>query len=87
MVPVLLLLLSQATAWWEFGHMLTAMVARKTISDEVFNAANELNQVFNGNLTHGKTETLVESACYPDDIKNFKLLAMNSWHFIDKPYN
>ena len=33
------------------------------------------------------TETLVESACYPDDLKTFHLLAMNSWHFIDKPVN
>jgi hypothetical protein len=67
--------------------MLTAMIAYKSVSDSVRQAAEELNLVFGGALTHHLTDTIVEAAVYPDDVKNYGLTMLNNWHFINKPYD
>jgi hypothetical protein len=43
--------------------------------------------VFSGSLTHWKTNSIVEAAVFPDDVKDYGLTMLNNWHFIDKPYN
>jgi len=42
---------------------------------------------FSGNYTHGLIESMVSSACYPDDVKEYGMHAMDDWHFVNKPYN
>jgi hypothetical protein len=36
-------------------------------------------------LSHNKTNSFVESACWADDVKIYKLFAMEGWHFTDLP--
>jgi hypothetical protein len=33
----------QALSWWQYGHMLTAMIAYKTVDDSVLQQAETLN--------------------------------------------
>jgi len=36
-------------------------------------------------FSHGKITNFVESACWPDDLKQYKMGEMDSWHFTDIP--
>jgi len=38
-------------------------------------------------LTHGDSNSFIESACWADDIRDFYMDAMTKWHYIDQPYN
>lgn len=70
--------------------MVTAMIAQLDLlssNPEVLEMANEVLAPLNGALTHGLSNSFVETACWADDIKYYQLLASNEWHYIDKPYN
>ena len=83
-------LCTPALGWWCTGHMLVAQIAQDDLTTEAPEAlqwAQELAENLAGTLTHNTSNTFVESACWPDDIKAYGLEAMNDWHFIDQPYN
>lgn len=87
---IVLTLISTTWAWWCNGHMLTAMIAELDLmtSDRVAHAkATETVQVLNGALTHGISNTFVESACWADDIKNYNVTYLSDGHFLDMVYN
>lgn len=83
----LLLLINSCFCWWDLGHMLVAKVAQNTLEEEnpdAYELANRLTSILNI-FSHGKVNNFVESACWPDDLKEFALHAMDTWHFIDVP--
>lgn len=70
--------------------MLVAQIAQDDLTAEAPEAlewAQTLVTDLPSGLTHGTSDTFVESACWPDDIKSYGLEAMNDWHFVDQPYN
>jgi hypothetical protein len=75
--------------WWDAGHMLVAKVAEITLLQEdpdAFEFANRISSILNI-FSHGKVNNFVESACWPDDLKEYSLHAMDNWHFINVPVN
>jgi len=46
--------------------------------------AENITSVLNP-YSHGKIKTFVESACWPDDVKQFKLDILDPWHYINVP--
>lgn len=71
----LLLLANLSLAWWDVGHMTVAQIAELYLIEngkvDAFNKFNQLILAFKGR-TDGKTDTFVEAAVWPDDIKNYK---------------
>ena len=85
---ILFLLPSLIISWWDVGHMLTAAIAEKRLQQlhpYAYAHFGELITSIN-NLVDNKSRTLIESACWPDDIKshNYNMHLWDSWHFIDK---
>jgi hypothetical protein len=90
MIPLILLLINSASAWWCYGHMATAMIAYLDLqanNPDILAKAESLNSVFAGNNTDFKTPHIIGAACWPDDVKGRGLNAMNDWHYIDTPYS
>ena len=82
--------LNIVTGWWCNGHMTTAMIAQLDLlkdSPSVLEKAKSILAPLDGIYTHGLANTFVGSACWADDVKVFGLSGMDSWHFIDQPYN
>jgi len=86
---IVLALINVSYCWWDLGHMLVAKVAEITLSNEdpdAFELANRISSILNI-FSHGKVNNFVESACWPDDLKEYSLHAMDNWHFINVPVN
>jgi hypothetical protein len=84
------LLVQSAQAWWCNGHMTVAMVAQLDLQanhPEIYSTAQEILAPMSGALTHGVANTFVESACWPDVIKQYNFNEFTNAHFIDRPYN
>jgi hypothetical protein len=85
----LIVLMKACSCWWDLGHMLVAKVAEVTLLKEdpdAYELANRISSILNI-FSHGKVNNFVESACWPDDLKEYSLRAMDNWHFIDVPVN
>jgi len=70
--------------------MYVAQVAMNDLLEtapSVYQAVENVLSPINGNLTHGASNNMVESACWADDIKTYGLNAFNEWHYLNKPYN
>ena len=77
-------------AWWCQGHMLVAMLAQIDLSDNdpnAFREADSIVAVLNGSLSHGLSNSFVESGCWADDLKVYNVTYLNNGHFYDMPYN
>jgi len=73
--------------WWDTGHMLVAKIAElelKSKNPEAIQLAENITAVMNP-FSHGKINSFVESASYPDDVKQYKLNMMDTWHYLDVP--
>lgn len=82
-------MLKACVCWWDVGHMLVAKVAELTLQKEdpdAFEFANRIASILNI-FSHGRVNNFVESACWPDDLKEYYLHAMDNWHFINVPVN
>jgi hypothetical protein len=81
------LLSTCSLAWWDCGHMLVALIAKMEI-EQYEPELNEYLDKFYETIrpyTDPAVGTFVESATWPDDIKNFGMNFFNKWHFIDRP--
>ena len=70
--------------------MLVAMIAQIDLSNydpNAFKEADNIVAVLNGTLSHGLSNSFVESACWPDDIKEFGIHYLDQGHYYDMPYN
>jgi cobyric acid synthase len=88
-VVVLLLLLSVGTLqWWDVGHMLTAAIAEMRLFQlSPYSLSNFKDVITSINsLVDNRGRTLIESACWADDLKErkYNMELWNDWHFIDK---
>ena len=84
------LLVSLACAWRCSGHMIVAMIARLDLLQDVPEAyykAAQLLSPLDGELTHGLSNTFIDSACWADDAKAYGFTLSSNWHYIDHPYN
>ena len=75
-------------SWWDVGHMLTAAIAEMrltTLDPYALAHFKELITSINP-LVSEKTRTFIESAVWPDEIKEAKynMHLWDSWHFKDR---
>lgn len=87
-LPILLLFLPLLTVcWWDVGHMLTAAIAEaKLLEEDPYAVVHFRELIYSINeLCDGRSNTFIESACWPDDIKSNKYAMglFNPWHYKD----
>ena len=89
MIKLLLLICMPVAifSWWDVGHMLTAAIAEIRLNqlDPYASVSfRELALAINP-LCDNRTRTFIESAVWPDDIKErqFSMDIWNELHFID----
>lgn len=83
----LAILPSIVLTWWDVGHMLTATIAEKRLKEinpPAYAYFNDLITSINF-LTDEKSQTFIESASWPDDIKSSKynMHLWDAWHYKD----
>ena len=90
LIVFLALFVSQATCWWELGHILVAQVAKDRLmqlgKNDAFRQINDLICAFN-NLTDGTSNTFIEAAVWADDIKSFGVKMFDEYHFTNVVYD
>lgn len=67
------MLLQLSFCWWDVGHMLVSRIAESELEKtdpKSYASFSSLVHSLNG-LTDGRTQTFVEAAVWPDDIKNY----------------
>mmetsp|Transcript_5750 Transcript_5750/g.14723 ORF Transcript_5750/g.14723 Transcript_5750/m.14723 type:complete len:475 (+) Transcript_5750:83-1507(+) len=83
-------------AWWDAGHMATALVAIKYLKSpqylsegggKVLANVNFTLALFPPALVGPRVSDLVQTAPWPDDLKNVGLGGLDDWHFVNWIYN
>merc|ERR1719453_653049 len=92
-IAIVSLLLSVATAWWDHGHLLTALIAEKILLEEdagtheqVINILETLKIADPKWTTSEDKHPMVECATFADEIKSKGGSWQRGWHFIDEPF-
>ncbi len=86
---ICLTILISAQCWWDGGHMLTAEIAKQEIllkSPSLFPMIEYYSTILNP-LSNAKSQTFVQAASWPDDIKDDPFNFLDLVHFYDKPWN
>lgn len=82
--------LGSVTAWWEIGHMAVSKIAENRLKELNETAALDkftaLVESFN-DFTDGRSNTFVEAAVWPDDIKEYNTSYFDDYHFTDVVYD
>ncbi len=75
----------QAKAWWDAGHLVTAMIAYHFLDDDVKEKMDEYVQIMARDYDH--VNHFVTLAAWPDDIKGEDVRCYNTMHYTNIPYN
>ena len=79
-----LLMIAQAYAWWDKGHMLVSQIAYNHLTDtgrtEPRDKINQLVEALN-KFTDGKSNTFMEAAVWAHDIKGKGATMFENYHF------
>lgn len=96
-VVVVATLVGFASAWWDNGHMLTAEIARQTLSSSDVRQVDEVLQgIWSKDFPN--RSSFSPAATWADFLKctsqspycqgiPMAVNAMDAWHFSDRPYN
>ena len=76
---------SPCHAWWDAGHMVTAMIAYQKLDDDVKKECDKLIKALNKEYDY--TNHFVAASTWPDDIKGEGVHYYDSWHYTNIPYN
>lgn len=86
----LILLPILTVQWWDVGHMLTSAIAEIRLNQfSPYTSVRFRDLVASINsLVDNRTRTFIESAVWPDDLKErqYNMELWNDQHFIDKPF-
>ena len=80
-------LISQpVSAWWCYGHVLVAEIARLSVTDDVNAKVDDYIKFLRETADFPKCgPNYVACACWADDLKGDGLRAMAQWHYINIP--
>lgn len=84
-----LLLISSATCWWDGGHLIVAEIGMNDLKKQIPEAGDffeSLTKVMYP-MTHGKVQSFMESAVWPDLTKQYKNTIMDLWHYTNIAVN
>lgn len=76
---------SFAAAWWDPGHMLTAMIAYMNLNDAAKAKVDALTKVLERD--YPQVNHFIATGPWPDDIKADGVRAYDSWHYTNLPFN
>ena len=79
------LLAQSAWAWWDPGHMLTAMIAYMQLDEQARSRVDELTAVLQRDYPY--VNHFIANGPWPDDLKAEGVRAYNTWHYTNIPYN
>lgn len=89
LITSLIFILFQTTfCWWNQGHLLVAEVAKQILLKDLPESVDyieELTKVLESQR-HGKITNFVESATWPDLVKDYGLYISDNWHYYDVVY-
>lgn len=81
----LILSTSPIKAWWDSGHMITAMIAYEQLAPEV--KAKVDSALMPLQAEYPWVNNMVAAATWADEIKGLGIHQYNSWHYTNIPYN
>ena len=84
LLPTLFYALS-ATAWWDHGHLVTAMIAYEMLEESAWKRVDELTLLLKRDYPY--LNHFVTTGPWPDDLKAEGIRAYETWHYTDLPYN
>lgn len=87
LLPILLILTiaAPAKAWWDPGHLITAMIAYLQLDEQAKARVDELTTVLERDYPY--VNHFIATGPWPDDLKAEGVRAYNTWHYTNIPYN
>lgn len=74
-----------AKAWWDAGHMLTALIAYENLNPNAKRNVDELIKVLERDYPYANN--FVSAATWADDLKAEGVRNYDTWHYTNMPYN
>lgn len=77
------------SAWKCTGHMLVALIAELTLISQdpkAYSEASIITSYLNSDQSSLLSQTFIESACWPDDLKRQNITDYNNLHYFDQPF-
>ncbi|CBZ28830.1 p1/s1 nuclease [Leishmania mexicana MHOM/GT/2001/U1103] len=81
------LCVTEVLGWGCVGHMLLAEIARRQLDIANEEKIQKMAAVFSDNGPFPMSPSMVQAACWADDVKFWRQYAMSTWHFYAVPYN
>ena len=72
-------------AWWDAGHMVTAMIAYENLTPEARKQVDELTKQLNRDYPY--VNHFITTGPWPDDLKAEGISTYNTWHYTNIPLN
>lgn len=72
-------------AWWDPGHMVTAMIAYLNLEEPARKRVDELTKVLQRDYPY--VNHFIATGPWPDDLKAEGVRAYDTWHYTNIPYN
>jgi hypothetical protein len=72
-------------AWWDPGHLVTAMIAYMHLSDHAREQVDELTAVMARDYPH--MNHFITTGPWPDDLKVEGVRTYDTWHYTNLPHN
>jgi hypothetical protein len=87
MLPLLFVLsfCQSAWAWWDPGHIVTAMIAYLQLDEQARARVDELTGVLERDYPY--VNHFIATGPWPDDLKAEGVRAYDTWHYTNIPYN
>ena len=74
-----------AKAWWDAGHMLTALIAYENLNPTARKQVDKLIKKLEKDYPYANN--FVSAATWADDLKSEGVRNFNTWHYTNLPYN
>ena len=72
-------------AWWDAGHMVTAMIAYLNLEEPARKRVDELTKVLQRDYPY--VNHFIATGPWPDDLKAEGVRAYDTWHYTNIPFN
>ncbi|MEL6924365.1 MAG: S1/P1 nuclease, partial [Bacteroidota bacterium] len=74
-----------ASAWWDPGHLMVAMIAYMNLDEEAKKEVDRLTKVVQRDYPY--INHFITLGGWPDDLKEEGVRTYNNWHYTNIPYN
>lgn len=72
-------------AWWDPGHLVTAMIAYMQLDEQARDRVDELSRHLERDYPY--VNHFIVTGAWPDDLKTEGVHAFDTWHYTNLPYN